>query len=530
LLIIGLDAATFDVIRPLGAALPNLTALMREGCSRTLLSTIPALSWVAWPSFMTGRNAGRHGVFGLLTWEPGSYRQRVINSTDVRAEPFWSYLSAAGLRSGIIGLPVTYPPRPAFLPAGAMICGAPTPYPERLAGHPEAWVRAVRAEHETFITDDWPPIYRRQGLAAAAQHLAASLGSTVELAHRLARDFSPDLLLVVLRELDTIQHVVPWPSAFSPEEPIGLAYQMADAAVGRLLSLAGPETTVLVLSDHGAGPARKLFYPNVWLRDLGLLSLRRFRPSHRLMLPSLTLRRLLTRLGWAKRAKWLGPLADVPFHFPSTRSRPPTERADWRQTRAFAISGGGLYINLAGRQPGGIVSPREYEPMRRLLAAELEKLRDPDDGQPVIERVYRREELYRGPYVEHAPDLTFITRESAYQESDSFNSETALASPPARGRGPHRREGIFIARGPELGAGELPPAAIEDIAPTILHLCGLPVPEDMDGRVLTEMLEAPTVVRRAAAASAASAPTASAFSPEEEAAVQERLRQLGYLD
>jgi predicted AlkP superfamily phosphohydrolase/phosphomutase len=215
---------------------------------------------------------------------------------------------------------------------------------------------------------------------------------------------------------------------------------------------------------------------------------------------------------------------------------------DWSRTRAYALGQiGSIYLNMKGREPQGIVDPgAEAEALWQELAAWLSQVRHPETGEPVVGAIYRPEELYNGPYVSKAPDLAFAPRSEArrgqipgFGEVD-FGTNRVIASMQRGVSGVHRMNGILLAFGAPIRHGVwLEGAQIVDVAPTALHLAGLPVPQDMDGRVLLETLRPefadPASIRYGPPAAYSDAPAGDAMSPEEEEIVKEHLRSLGYV-
>jgi predicted AlkP superfamily phosphohydrolase/phosphomutase len=209
---------------------------------------------------------------------------------------------------------------------------------------------------------------------------------------------------------------------------------------------------------------------------------------------------------------------------------------DWSQTRAFGIgSFGQVYINLAGSRPQGVVLPgREYEELKDQITREAMALRDPRSGEPLVERVYRREEIYSGPCLERAPDLIVQPRGWEYMAFGHADfGSNKLVEPVTGLSGHHRPDGILIVSGPGIRSGtHLEGASILDLAPTILHAMGSAVPQDLDGRVLSELFDAGSPVARPVAYSDSniyrdSAP-ALGLSGQESDAVQDKLRGWGY--
>ena len=172
------------------------------------------------------------------------------------------------------------------------------------------------------------------------------------------------------------------------------------------------------------------------------------------------------------------------------------DSVDWERTVAYSMGHvGQVYLNLAGREPHGIVQPDEYEQTRRRVIDALGELTD-DDGRPILTQVIVAEEAYHGPYSAKGPDLHLVLDDYNMIACPLFATEGKVITSQIRGdSGCHRSEGIFLAQGPGIKGGvHLPQNQISDLAPTIMHLLGEAVPEIMDGRVLTEIFEQPQQV------------------------------------
>jgi predicted AlkP superfamily phosphohydrolase/phosphomutase len=213
------------------------------------------------------------------------------------------------------------------------------------------------------------------------------------------------------------------------------------------------------------------------------------------------------------------------------------ERIDWSRTRAYCPSapGSGVWVNLRGREPQGIVEPgAEYERVVEEVRARLLAFREPVTGEPVVTAVHRREDAYHGPYAEGGPDLLVETaRTVCLVEGLGRRSLMPAGRGPEERTGNHARNGVLVLHGPEVLAGAaLPLATVEDVAPTVLNLLGLSVDADMDGRVLTEALHPEAVAARPIAV--ADVPytvngNGFRYSAEDEARIQHMLEGLGYV-
>jgi predicted AlkP superfamily phosphohydrolase/phosphomutase len=194
---------------------------------------------------------------------------------------------------------------------------------------------------------------------------------------------------------------------------------------------------------------------------------------------------------------------------------------------------GPIYVNLHGREPQGIVEPgADYERTISEIIAALDAWRDPATGQKIVGRVYRREELFHGERAIHAPDLFIVPADLRYQAFGEyqFPSRTWLSRAHDRS-GAHRLNGLIMLTGAGVRRGvQLARASIMDLAPTILAALGLPIPPEMDGRVLMEAFAegflAPT---RAPKAESPAARAEATLTADEEEAVRAHLKGLGYL-
>jgi predicted AlkP superfamily phosphohydrolase/phosphomutase len=246
----------------------------------------------------------------------------------------------------------------------------------------------------------------------------------------------------------------------------------------------------------------------------------------------------LRRRGLGRLERWIKDrLGDRIELLPRSRRAEFPQAIDWSRTRAYSFGyQGQIYINLAGREPQGIVAPgQDCERLCAEISQKLAGLVDPLDGLPVVDRVYRKEEIFHGPYTGYAPDLTLIMRGLAYNTRPGYEFSAApgrIFAEPAHGEsGSHRPEGILIAAGPGIAAGGRREAAsLIDLAPTILHHQGCPVPDDMDGRVLADWLTAGIQPEYIQGAAQRAESGAASLSAEDEAEIIARLKSLGYLE
>jgi predicted AlkP superfamily phosphohydrolase/phosphomutase len=211
---------------------------------------------------------------------------------------------------------------------------------------------------------------------------------------------------------------------------------------------------------------------------------------------------------------------------------------DWAATKAYRFPmsppAEGLVINVSGRQAQGIVAPGdEYERLRESLMNQVIRLEDPEMGQPMVERVYKREELYNGEFMYRAPDLVILFRDG-YMGGKGLQAPLLTPHPIGKLSGHHSSEGIFLARGPEIKKNHrIDGAHILDLAPTILYALDVPIPRDMDGKVLQDIFRESFLQDRPITFSeplGTSREREKELTAEEEENIREKLRGLGYLE
>jgi predicted AlkP superfamily phosphohydrolase/phosphomutase len=316
-------------------------------------------------------------------------------------------------------------------------------------------------------------------------------------------------------------------------------HRRLDDAVGQLLAKVGPEDLVVVMSDHGFGPVHSFFLVNNWLREIGLLKLKR-RPLTRLKYALFKLG--FTPLGVFSLVKAMR-LGFLRRRFRFQRGGGLMKRlflsfddVDWPRTKAFAVgSFGQIYINQTGKRPQGNVQPgKEYQDLREEIATRALEIRDPRTGESVVERVYLREELYSGALLEKAPDLVLQSRNWEYMAFGHADFGASHIVEPIFGMsGHHRPDGVVFLAGEGIKEGvKLEGASIMDLAPTILYSMGMPVPSDMDGRVLSEAFTAEFLSRVKVEYSDESTDREVGrddYSEDDEEEIRERLRGLGYV-
>ncbi len=552
LLVIGLDGGSWTVLGPAidAGLMPNLARLRAGGAWGDLASTVPPFTAPAWSTFMTGKNPGQHGVLSFFRQDVTAYALTpsavLAAGAAQRDDVLWVRLGAAGRRVGVVNVPVTYPPRPVN---GFLVTGLMTPLGSETFTYPQALAQELGADYviepdylrEFTETSDLGRLpLRERMLADLDRSETVRTQACVDL---IARN-RPDFFMVVFASTDRLGHFF-WdyldPNAAGAADRdapllarVQAHFRLLDDAIGALVAAMGPGVTVLLMSDHGFGPASQRWaHANTWLREQGLLALQAGRA-----------------VSWTNPAFWKARLEDSPVKrwaravLPRSaqrairRAERPEDLVDWPATRAYAMplyaNVTGVIVNLRGRQVDGCVEPgADYEAVRDAVLAAAAEWRDPFTGERLVRSAWRREALYHGEHTAQFPDV-ILALAPDYTVVPTLPPRTVTPADPTDRTGDHRPEGIFLAYGPAIRPGPLAGAAIADLAPTLYHLAGLPVPDDLDGRVLQEAfdpawLSGHPVCRTAEGAAGSPAAAASIYTAEEEAVLTQHLAALGYL-
>lgn len=530
---LGIDGITFNVLDPAFEAghMPNYKRLLESGASGKLTSTVPPYTPPGWTSIFTGVNPGKHGIFGFTL---GNVQQSkgLVRLDKVTAPAIWNAANAQDTRIGLFNIPMTYP-APAV--DGFAVSGMLTPEgggktPENFT-HPAslgAEINEAVGHYEIDIEVDYDQDWRSTDII---ERLSRNQAAKRKALHHILEKDSDDIpiLFTVLEAPDRLMHVhykyidptcehFDRPEARPIRERAWAFFDEMDAFVGDLLAWAGNDAYIVTMSDHGFGPKDKSVNVNVALREWGMLSV----GGAGAMTRSAGVRRLARK---AKKA--------LPKSVWQKAKGAAQSSIDWSKTQAFSapIPQQGIYVNLQGREPHGIVSEADYEKVRDEIIERFSALVDPDDGQPVVDRIYKREEVVHGPQAVDAPDLFPVCRDYSYELSDGLYSPGILDDYRHLPRGFHQMDGVFGIAGPGVEVAPGGRASLLDITPTSLHLAGLKVPE-VDGRVLSELLPGDLgepAIEAMELPLAGEGAEAAAYSAEEEAQIEESLRNLGYL-
>jgi predicted AlkP superfamily phosphohydrolase/phosphomutase len=508
-LVIGLDGATFDIIEPLLAEgkLPNLSSLLSKGVHNKLYSTILPLSPTAWSSFATGKNAGKHGIYDFSKRIKNSYDYVPTTSGDQISRTMWDVIGEMGGRSIVVNVPLTYPPKPL---SGFMISGFPTPTEKEDYTYPADLIPVLK-EHFGDIHIHKPKVLYRKGREQEiTDELIQISRQQTEITKFLMQSMAWNLTVSVYDATDVYGHYF-W-AYLDKNHPkydpklAGPVRQMVedihielDNGIGELVEQAGEDALKLVISDHGFGPVYYGVYVNNWLLEQNYMHFKRTPKvrskywAYRRGFHVYNLLQLAKKLGlvksiesaYATRSKLLSAVKMLSLTF---------DDVDWNKTSVYSSGNfGQLYLNLKGREPHGIVDPRDAKVLIEELSTKLRQLEDPDSRQRIFDHIYTKDEVFSGPADDSAPDVVFFDGNMMYAAHRMFElgSNKLVTLHPVYS-GNHKMDGILFMSGMEVKPIDGYPQVktnLVDLAPTILHFLGCPIPGDVDGRVLNEYFE-----------------------------------------
>jgi predicted AlkP superfamily phosphohydrolase/phosphomutase len=483
-LVVGLDGLDWELASRWMAELPTLAALAARGAHGPLESIVQPVTPPAWTSMVSGHNPGHFGFTDFTARQPGTYaRQRLVHSGMVRADTIFELADRAGLRTIALSVPVSYPPRPRR--RGVVLSCIMAPGPDKLVTQPAALrERLLELTSGPLLFDaastDHDVAGDRDALIAKITRLD---DQRFEIATALAGEGGWDLLFMVCPGTDRVAHYFLHHGdqrhvAHQADGRYGDAvldhYRHCDQRLGELLDAAGPDTVVLVASDHGVQRLDGKLNLNDWLVRMGYLKL------------------------------------DSELAGPRRLDQAPV---DWAATQAWAHGfGGQIFLNRRGLYPAGWLDEQAAEATVDKLTGDLAGLAR-DGGEPIEVQVLHGDDLYDGPFRRLCPDLCLQLDGLRLLTRNSVGNQRLVTAPDVAGDGDvasHTLGGFLSLSGPGVpDAGRCDGLSIYDVAPTILELLGVGG-DQMEGVSLVSEL-------------------AEAYSGDDQAVLSSRLQAL-YLD
>ncbi len=454
-LVLGLDSAEPSLMFDQFAAdMPNVTRLREGGVWGKLESVIPPITVPAWACSMSSKDPGQLGIYGFRNRSDHSYENMAIaNGRSVEEKQVWDYLGDAGKQSILIGVPPSYPPKPV---QGIRVGCFLSPNTQSKYTYPEQIREEIARVAPNYMVD--VPNFRTDD----KQWLLGKIYEMTEERFKVIRHFMKekpwDYMMAVEIGVDRLHHGF-WKYhdvEHIKHEPgnamlrsIHDYYAWLDRQIGSVLELVDDDTSVILMSDHGAKRMDGGIALNEWLIDEGYLVLE-------------------------EKPNGIVPLEKC--------------KVNWAQTRAWGSGGyyGRVFLNVKGREPNGTIEPGRYEDVRDELIQKLRAIPD-HQGRPLSTQVYKPQGIYQDAK-NVPPDLIVIFGDLYWRAVGSIGLNTLHTFDNDSGPDDanHAQHGIFVYRDPkrDLGGREITGMCLTDVGPTVLNELGLPVPADMIGKII----------------------------------------------
>jgi predicted AlkP superfamily phosphohydrolase/phosphomutase len=496
---LGVDGLDWELLQDWAARghLPVLSSLLDQSHTLLLGESNRPLPGSVWTDIGTGVSAATHGFQHEEQLRLGSYQIEKVDASRVASPPFYKTLSDAGVRCAVVDFPVDYPIE-GF--NGLQVVDWASEFKlwhfETRPGNLAAQLEARYGPH---------PLTHYPGTRGGLANLLA-LKNSLMRGIDIKRSFCVDLLqqrahefiFFNFGELHKAGHFF-WQfhdrehPQFTVAEPqlvdsLRESYEYMDRALGSVLQQLDSDDDLILLTDRGMyADHRGDHLVDDILVKLGLAAQRGESTAaasgswrSRLLAPRAArqvYRSVAQRLPHRVRE------ALLPFHRALIGAPPPW---DWTRTQAFRLPSVGnsyLRVNLAGREPAGVVGPGDqYNALLAQIETQFRALVDPSTGDSVVEDVYFPADHFQGPKANELPDVAIV-----WSSRRPINAVMSDALGIVSGQqiversGNHRPEGFALFRGPSFSAR--PRTAQGDarqIAPTILNLFGIPAPAHYD--------------------------------------------------
>ncbi len=432
--LLGLDGTPYTLARQFikDGAMPNLARLVGGGTLLQMDTSIPDISSVAWTSFMTGANPGRHGIYGFLDLQPNSYKIYFPNSRHIKCETIWGALGRAGRRSVVINVPSTYPAQPLN---GVLVSGFVAVDLNKATYPPELVPRLREMDYRINVNARKV----QQSHDALMEDVLTTLDRRVKALLYLFDKEQWDLFIGVITETDRLQHFFMdaiADGAHKYHDAFRDFYRRVNGFIGQVAERLGDDL-LMIMSDHGFTPIKQQVYLNRWLEDNGFLKLK-------------------------ENARTIEEIAEGSV--------------------AFALDPGRVYLNYKGKYPGGSVNRGDARRIIDEIKTGLSEINA--GGDRVVQRIYERDELFSGPVVEQAPDLC-VQSVYGYDLKGAVNKRELMDREVFTGMHTQDDSTFYIsAPADSLRDGK---PHITDVAPTLLAALNVPAPDSMDGRSMLKV-------------------------------------------
>ncbi len=543
ILIIGIDGGSWSLLQPAidGGYMPNLKRIMEQGASGILHSTIPAITPAAWGSFQTGRNPGENGVYDFWRWDNDNKTSSIVNSTSLN-NTIWQLATDAGLKVGTLNVPMTYPPKS---DSGDIVGGLLTPsldsnftWPpelkQKLLKHipdydilnlEKAYISPAETDVTTFIN-----------------LMKKNLNWRYEAAKFMITNSEYDLFMVHYHETDIIQHGL-W-CFIDPQHPLFNKenqklvfkdfYGHLDNVIKNTIELSKGNITFLV-SDHGFQSHLYEYNMAGWLKRNGYIDDNYIK--YKLDCQPKTQKKAF---GLVKTLKNLGFGKFIRKFMPETAVEKLELKTNLKNTSNTYKFDCKVHCSTSCRECFiHILDQKHKDEIINDIIAQIGSITD-RDGKPVVQNIYRKEDIYSGSKLKYMPDLTIVPIDNwtfcfkpdmADQDIININLNNTFHM------GTHHQNGIFISTGEQVKSGAATNHNLTDIAPTVFWLLNLENSQvHFDGEVITDIWKPEFIQSMKDNCISPNKfnindreESSASFNQEEKSTLEKRLNDLGYM-
>ncbi|OGY86815.1 MAG: hypothetical protein A2233_05170 [Candidatus Kerfeldbacteria bacterium RIFOXYA2_FULL_38_24] len=497
LLVLGLDGADWKILKPFAEKgyLPTIARILKEGVHGALESTIPSMTAPSWTTFVTGKHPGKHGLFDFLLPTDSLAHMKFATSRDIRDKTIYEIVKENGLTPILINLPGSWPPRLAddITITSILTQGDQWIYPASLKKEFPELTKYRLTPNESLRLKENESGYIEDLLLHLDEWMAAT--------KRIFKEKPWDFFFFLFSHTDWVSHLCFDKMLTDNHEGARRVFAKVDESIAWFLENKPTDTNVLFVSDHGFAAYHKIFYFNRWLEKEGYLTTNNQGDAHhgavtRRAKETDKIRNTKTRLNLGSglftalsRFPWLERAAKWSYHHIIKPYLPLDLKVnvgiDFSKTRVCFPKGAYItnaYINKDWVYQNGTVSREQYPKLRAEVVEKMRNIHDPE-GQPVVARVFTRDEVYGQDAPEQAPDIFFELNEywlvGQFQSGNLFGKSL---------ENKHDKYGIFMGLGPDFASDkEVVGLKMQDMTPNMLHLLDIPVPKDCDGKVNREI-------------------------------------------
>ena len=494
--VIGLDGARLDLLYKWcrQGYLPNLSKMIFNGVNGNLKSVLPIHSFPAWTSLSTGVIPPKHGIYDALLRKNKDYHRIPPSSRFIKVKRFWEILDDMGYCCGVINVPVTYPPKP--LKNGIIVSCVLTPSINHVFAHPKSVMKMLYNQKYKILPNAKP------GTKKYIKEVHEILEKQYDLVKWFMKNYNWDCIFWVIMSTEMLHHhyasfIDKKHPLYNPtfENIVKELYIKIDAYVGNLISDISEDFILFLVSDHGFAPYYGTIYMNAFLKKWGFL-----KTKNKLYLIKYKVLNLLKSYGkvfYKYLPKDIQERAIKITGFGASEFT--LDLIDWSKTKAYvATLDGHIFINLKGREKGGIVEKNEYESVVNEI---INKIINEPKLKDIIEEVKRKNDIYgEGKYLDFVPDIFMIFKNANTKpfkiRTDPFAKNLIEYNLKQFNEniGYHTLYGTFVAYGKNIKSGYRINANILDITPTILATFGIKIPHYVDGIVLNNIFDNPNKI------------------------------------